>query len=185
MNKKHIDFLRKILKVDDFLVVQFVLLIPLLFFGFNYIYYSFQNPSKNSYNARFESYSGELVFFYKTQGRGRGGGGVLNRIVIEGNNGRIEFKMNLYSKYNHSQYLNYSEKRIFNLTHYNNYIVSCADNHGGVCDPQCDSPENCEYFVIQKGRRETLTGLLICLFISIFFFLAASIKVLIGGKNNV
>jgi len=114
------------------------------------------------------------------------GGGVGGRIVIEGDKGRIEFWLNQYSTYSQQQDLpSFLGKRRFNLTHYNNDIVSCTDDHGGICIPKCDSPINCENLVIQERRRDSFFVSLIFLCISVFFFLAASIKILIEGNNNV
>jgi len=186
MNKKYVNFFKKVSKVDGFLPIQFIILFLCLYFGVKYVYWVFQKPSDEAYNAKFENYSGLLVLVNIHKGNGKGGGGVGGRIVIEGDKGRIEFRLNHYSTYSQQQDLPYFlGKRRFNLTHYKNNIVSCNDDQGGVCIPKCDSPINCEISVIQKNREMCFYGLLISLFISVIIFLVASIEVLIKDKFNV
>jgi len=155
MDKKYIEFLKKVSKVDDFLLIQSIFLFLCLYFGIKCIYWIFQKPSDDAYNAKFENYSGLLVLVNIHRGSGKSGGGsVGGRIVIEGDKGRIEFTLNQYSTYSQQQDLpSFLGKRRFNLTHYNNDIVSCTDDHGGICIPKCDSPINCENFAIQERRR--------------------------------
>jgi|GEM_PF-1936286 len=187
MNKKYIEFLKKVSKIDGFIPIQFTFLSIFLYCLLGYIYSFFQKPSAEAYSRKFESYSGLLIIVHKRKGGGRAGGaGGIDKIVIEGDKGVMEFKLNVYSVYNQPQDLDYfSGKKIFKLTHYNNYIVSCTDDKGGACIQQCSTPVECENLVIKKNREEYFIGLLISLLMFVIFFFAASIHALKEGKNNV
>jgi len=169
------SFLRRMTRVQDFWILQFVGLLFITFYGVRYVNLSLKKVGDSAYSAELKTYSGVLTNLNQRKG--------IDEIVIDGENGKMKFLIGEYSTYTKRGDLEYFIGANFDVSYHKAFIVSCTDDRGGECIPKCATPLECEQKAIKSWRDTDLLGIYAGIGCSMFGLIASFIKILFGDEK--